>query len=56
MIRPQRLKEGRTGGVLVEGLTMRPVFSFEDQVIAGSFDAFVQRLLKHKMDEIGPST
>lgn len=45
LIRPTRLREGRRGGLLVEGISMRPRYSPLDQVIAGDFDAFCRSLI-----------
>lgn len=42
VVRQSRFKEGRRGGVLIEGLTLEPEYTTEDQIIVGDFDAFVR--------------
>lgn len=46
LVRPNRIRQGRTGGLLVEGITRAPVFDINDQVIAGDFDAFCRAIIE----------
>lgn len=45
VVRPSRLRENRSGGVLVEGLTLTPRFSPTDRIIAGDLDGFCRSII-----------
>lgn len=44
LIRPTRLRDGRRGGLLVEGLAVSPGYSSQDYVLAGDFDSFCRKI------------
>lgn len=46
VVRQKRVRDGRAGGVLVEGMTIAPQFSPQATIIAGSLDSFFAHILK----------